>query len=147
MPLHQPYTCLWVNNQAEEMANFYCSVFSNATIVANNGFMVRLHINGALLVLLNGNNNMQLNDTFSLVIECETQEEIDIYWEALINNGGKEKACGWLQDKYGVSWQIVPSILGKLMSNPNTIEAISPIFMKMKKIVIADLENPLPTIQ
>ncbi|WP_442592184.1 VOC family protein [Pedobacter sp. AW31-3R] len=81
------------------------------------------------------------NDAFSLVVECDTQAEIDAYWDELSTAGGREIACGWLQDKYGLSWQIVPRILGKLMSDPERATRVIPVMMQMKKLIISDLEQ------
>lgn len=80
-------------------------------------------------------------DAMSLVVNCDTQAEIDQYWEALSANGGQEVACGWLTDKYGVSWQIVPKVLGKLMADPERGQRVMNALLKMKKLIIADLEN------
>jgi len=81
------------------------------------------------------------NDAVSLVVNCDTQEEIDHYWDSLTSGGGKEIACGWLVDKYGISWQIVPKILGDLASDPARGPGVMAAMMKMKKLIIADLEN------
>ena len=81
------------------------------------------------------------NDAISMVVECDTQEEIDKYWEQLTANGGHEVACGWLTDKYGLSWQIIPKVLGKLMTDPERGQRAMGALMKMKKLIIADLEN------
>ena len=81
------------------------------------------------------------NDSISFVVECENQQEIDQYWDDLTGNGGKEVACGWLTDQYGISWQIIPAMLGKLMSDPIRGQRAMAALMKMKKLIIADLEN------
>jgi predicted 3-demethylubiquinone-9 3-methyltransferase (glyoxalase superfamily) len=81
------------------------------------------------------------NDAISFVVECEDQEEIDRYWDYLTANGGKEVACGWLTDQYGISWQIIPKILGRLMSDPVRGQRAMAALMKMKKLIIAELEN------
>lgn len=81
------------------------------------------------------------NDSISLVVECDTQIEIDTYWNGFTANGGHEVACGWLTDKYGISWQIIPKSLGKLMSDPERGQRVMSALMKMKKLIIADLEN------
>lgn len=81
------------------------------------------------------------NDAISLVVECENQEEIDTYWEQLTANGGKEIACGWLTDKYGISWQIIPKVLGELLKEPAKAQRVMGALMQMKKLVIKDLEN------
>ncbi|MBE9597820.1 VOC family protein [Pedobacter sp. MC2016-24] len=81
------------------------------------------------------------NDSISFVVECKSQQEIDQYWDDLTGNGGKEVACGWLTDQYGISWQIIPALLGKLMSDPIRGQRVMTALMKMKKLIIADLEN------
>jgi predicted 3-demethylubiquinone-9 3-methyltransferase (glyoxalase superfamily) len=75
------------------------------------------------------------------MVYCDTQEEIDHYWNSLTADGGNESMCGWLKDKYGVSWQIVPSVMGKLMSDPNKFQRVIEKVMQMKKLIIADMEN------
>ena len=87
------------------------------------------------------NFNFNFNEAISLVVTCESQDEIDFYWEQLTSNVGKEGRCGWLKDKYGVSWQIVPAILGKLMSNGAHASKVMEAFMQMNKFDIATLEN------
>lgn len=81
------------------------------------------------------------NDAISLVVECDTQMQIDTYWEALTSDGGKEVACGWLTDKYGISWQIIPNSIISMVTDPERAQKMMPVMMKMKKLVIADLEN------
>jgi predicted 3-demethylubiquinone-9 3-methyltransferase (glyoxalase superfamily) len=88
-----------------------------------------------------GMHEFSFNDAISLVVECDTQAEIDKYWDTLTGNGGREVACGWLTDKYGISWQIVPKKLAELMSTPERGQKVMGALMKMKKLVIADLEN------
>lgn len=88
-----------------------------------------------------GNHEFGFNEAISLVIECSTQEEIDYYWNRLTANGGEESMCGWLKDKFGVSWQVVPVVLGKLMSDPAKAPKVMEAFLKMRKFVIADLEK------
>ncbi|MES2458790.1 MAG: VOC family protein [Bacteroidota bacterium] len=87
------------------------------------------------------NHQFSFNDAISLVVECENQEEIDKYWQQLTAEGGKELACGWLTDKYGISWQIIPKVLGALLSDPERAPHVMSELLKMKKLVIADLEN------
>lgn len=115
------YPCLWFEKDAIEAAKFYCEIFPEAKIISENPYVVHFSIQGSRIMLLNGGKHHQLSEAVSLVVECETQEEIDYYWEKLLQNGGKEKACGWLVDQYGLCWQIVPTIIGELMSNPETM--------------------------
>jgi predicted 3-demethylubiquinone-9 3-methyltransferase (glyoxalase superfamily) len=90
---------------------------------------------------LNGGPEFKFNEAVSFVIDCETQEEIDHLWENLTSDGGKEGNCGWLKDKFGVSWQVVPTILPKLLSNPDRAKNVMDAYMKMKKFDIEKLKN------
>ncbi len=88
-----------------------------------------------------GDHKFDFNEAISFVVECEDQKEIDYYWNILTANGGKESRCGWLVDKFGVSWQIIPKNIGQIMSNPEKVKKIMPVFMQMKKLDIAALEK------
>lgn len=127
------YPCLWYNNQAEEAAQFYCSLFPNSKIVSTNPMVTIFELNGTKFMGLNGGPHFQFNEAVSFVISCENQEEIDHYWHGLIADTGRESMCGWLVDKYGMSWQVVPSILGELMNDPSRSQRVMEAFMKMKK--------------
>ncbi len=140
MMTNQIYACLWSNEQAKEMAEYYCSVFKNSKIIAENPIVVNFEINGTKFMALNGGLKYKFSPATSFVIECETQDEIDHYWEKL-GKGGVYNQCGWLDDKFGVSWQIVPKILGKLMSNPEKSPRVIEAFLKMKKFDIETLIN------
>ena len=89
----------------------------------------------------NGGPNFKFNEAVSFVVDCETQEEIDHYWNSLTADGGQEGNCGWLKDKFGVSWQIVPTVLPKLLSNPEKAQKVMEAYKKMKKFDIKTLEN------
>jgi predicted 3-demethylubiquinone-9 3-methyltransferase (glyoxalase superfamily) len=146
--------CLWFDNQAEEAANFYTSIFKNSAITAvsrygKEGFefhgqpegtamTVVFQINGQTFTALNGGPVFKFNEAVSFQIFCDTQEEIDHYWEKL-TEGGEEGQCGWLKDKYGLSWQIIPNILPSLMTNPEKAGKVTNAFMQMKKFDIAKL--------
>lgn len=146
--------CLWFDNQAEEAANFYTAIFKNSAInsvsrYGKEGFefhgqkegtamTVVFEINGQPFTALNGGPLFTFTEAVSFQVFCDTQEEIDHYWEKL-TEGGSEVQCGWLKDKYGVSWQIVPSILPSLMTNPERAGKVTNAFMKMKKFDIAKL--------
>lgn len=130
--------CLWVDGKAKEMADYYCSIFPNSKINSENPIVVTFDLNGNHFMALNGGPKFTFNESISFVISCDTQEEIDYYWDQLTAEG-KESMCGWLKDKYGVSWQVVPSMLGQLMSNPETVDKVSQKFMTMRKFIIADL--------
>jgi predicted 3-demethylubiquinone-9 3-methyltransferase (glyoxalase superfamily) len=148
--------CLWFDNQAEEAANFYTSVFKNSKIdninrYGKEGFeihgqkegtvlTVSFHINGQPFLALNGGPIFKFNEAVSFQVFCENQDEIDHYWYKL-THGGEEGQCGWLKDKFGVSWQIIPSILSQLMSDPSKSERVTKVFMQMKKFDIEKLKQ------
>ena len=132
------YPCLWFDGQAKEAATFYCSIFPNSKITADNPMVVMFEINGKKIMGLNGEPRFTFNEAVSFVVDCDTQEEIDHYWNKL-TEGGAESMCGWLKDKFGVSWQIVPTILGGLMSDPEKSPRVIQAFMQMKKFEIQKL--------
>jgi predicted 3-demethylubiquinone-9 3-methyltransferase (glyoxalase superfamily) len=134
------YPCLWFNGQAEAAATFYCSVFPNSSIQQNTPMVVTFNLNGNYFMGLNGGPDFPFTEAVSFVVPCETQEEIDYYWSKL-TEGGQESMCGWLKDKFGISWQIVPNILGKLMSDPEKSPRVMQAFMKMRKFDIETLKN------
>ncbi|MDP4223013.1 MAG: VOC family protein [Bacteroidota bacterium] len=154
---HQITPCLWFDHQAEEAANFYVSVFKNSRIARKSyytreGFdihgmkegtvlTVDFQINGQPFTALNGGPAFSFNESFSLQVFCDTQQEIDYYWTRLTGDGGQESQCGWLKDRYGVSWQIVPSILPKLISDPSRAERVMKVLMQMKKLDIEKLKQ------
>lgn len=133
------YPCLWVDNQAPQLAEFYCSVFPNSKILSSNPMATVFELDGNRIMSLNGNTQSIFNESTSMVITCETQDEIDHFWSKL-TDGGSEGRCGWLTDKYGFSWQVIPSILGSLMSDPVKAPKTMYAFMQMKKFDIAALE-------
>ena len=132
------FPCLWFDNHAKEAAEFYCSVFENSNILESNDFVTTFEINNSKVMALNGGPKFTLNESMSLVVECETQQEIDNYWEKL-TLAGEEGRCGWLKDKFGLSWQIVPSILNELLSDPDRSQRVMTAFMEMKKFDIQKL--------
>lgn len=156
MIVNQITPCLWFDNQAEEAANFYTSVFDNSKIenisrYGKEGFEVHgqkegtaltvgFQINGQTFTALNGGPVFKFTEAISFQVFCETQEEIDYYWNNL-TDGGEEGRCGWLKDKFGVSWQIVPSILPELMSNPAKAGKVMNAFLQMKKFDIEKLRQ------
>lgn len=135
------YPCLWFDGNAKEAATFYCSVFKDSKILSENPMVVMFELNGQKFMGLNGGPMFKFNEAVSYVVECANQEEIDQYWNNLTADGGQESMCGWLKDKYGFSWQIVPAILGKLMSDPEKGHRVMQALMKMKKLDIATLTN------
>jgi predicted 3-demethylubiquinone-9 3-methyltransferase (glyoxalase superfamily) len=134
------YPCLWFDGQAKEAAEFYCSVFKNSKIIDENPMVVIFELNGSKFMGLNGGPHFKFNEAVSFVVNCETQDEIDHYWDNLTLDG-EESRCGWLKDKFGVSWQIVPVIMAELMSDPERAGRVTDAFMKMKKLDIATLVN------
>jgi predicted 3-demethylubiquinone-9 3-methyltransferase (glyoxalase superfamily) len=139
--MNSPITvCLWFDGQAKAAADFYCSVFPNSRITADTPMVVTFELNGNKFMGLNGGPKFQFTEAISLVVNCDTQEEIDHYWNKL-TQGGREDRCGWLKDRFGVSWQIVPTILGKLMSDPAKAERVMQAFLQMKKFDIEKLQQ------
>lgn len=134
------FPCLWFDGQAKAAANFYCEIFDNSKIVADTPMVVTFELSGRKFMGLNGGPQFTFNESVSFVVECETQAEIDHYWNKL-TEGGSESMCGWLKDKFGVSWQIVPTVLGYLMSDPNRAPRVMEAFLKMKKFDIETLLN------
>ena len=138
---NQIYPCLWFDGQAQEASKFYCSIFKNSKIIADNQMVITFELNGKKFMGLNGGPEFKFNEAVSFVIDCETQEEIDHFWKHLTSDGGKEGNCGWLKDKFGVSWQVVPTILPKLLGNPDKAKNVMDAYMKMKKFDIEKLKN------
>lgn len=133
-----PYPCLWFEQEAADAAAFYCNLFSPARILSQNPLATEFEIKGLRLLALNGRPNLYFTDAFSLVVPCDNQAEIDFYWTHL---GVEHGRCGWLKDKYGFSWQIVPAQLGNWMSDPLQAEAVGRALMQMNKIEIAALQQ------
>ncbi|WP_276502733.1 VOC family protein [Terrimonas pollutisoli] len=137
---NQIYPCLWFDGQAQAAAKFYCSIFKNSKITADNQMVVTFELNGKKFMGLNGGPQYKFSPATSFVVECETQDEIDYYWEKL-GEGGIYSQCGWLDDKFGLSWQIVPKVLPVLLSNPDKAQNVIKAYMKMTKFNIEALEN------
>jgi predicted 3-demethylubiquinone-9 3-methyltransferase (glyoxalase superfamily) len=149
---------LWFDNQAEEAVEYYVSIFKNSKIddVARYGkagaeasgmpegsvMTITFQLEGQDFMALNGGPVFTFSPAISLLVNCDTQEEVDELWEKL-SEGGEEQPCGWLQDKYGVSWQIVPTILGELMrdEDPDKVERVVKAFLPMKKLDIQGLKR------
>ncbi len=145
MPKITPF--LWFDNNAEEAANFYASIFKRAKVhnvkrIDGKVLTVTFEIEGQRFTALNGGPMFPFTEAFSIFVSCDTQEEVDEYWNKLVE-GGTPSRCGWLKDKYGLSWQIIPKALMQLMSDPDPEKsnAVFQAMMKMNKIVIADLEK------
>ena len=133
------YPCLWFQGEAMQAAMFYCSIFPNSEITDSNQWVVRCQLNGATVMCLNGRKRFEFNEAMSLVVECENQTEIDHYWDRL-TEGGAAGQCGWLKDRYGVSWQIVPVVLSELMGDPEKSPVVVERFLKMSKFDIEALK-------
>ena len=145
---------LWYDTQAEEAANFYVSIFKNSKILGltRNGdaapgpkgsvLVAEFELEGQKFVALNGGPNFKFTEAISFVVNCETQEEVDYFWEKLLE-GGKESQCGWLKDKYGLSWQITPTMLPELLrdKDPEKANRVMQAMMKMIKIDIETLKQ------
>jgi predicted 3-demethylubiquinone-9 3-methyltransferase (glyoxalase superfamily) len=152
--------CLWFDSNAEEAAQFYVSIFKNSKIgkISRYGkegheihgrpegsvLTVEFELNGQTFTALNGGPVFTFNEAISFQVHCESQQELDYYWEEL-SEGGDEQAqqCGWLKDKYGVSWQIVPSVLGEMLQDKNTekAERVMKALLQMKKLDIKTLQQ------
>lgn len=132
------YPCLWFDNNAKAAAEYYCAIFPNSYIVSENSVVVVFMLDGRKFMGLNGGPTFIFNESVSFVITCKDQAEIDHFWGSLSKNGS-EQQCGWLKDKFGVSWQVVPEVLGELLSDPAKNESVTKAFLKMKKFIIADL--------
>lgn len=146
-------TFLWFDNNAEEAANFYVSVFKNSRILKTSRYpegspapgavmTVDFELDGQQFIALNGGPHFKFTEAISLMVHCYTQEEVDYYWEKLTADGGQESQCGWLKDKFGLSWQITPDELMKVWTDrdPATAQRVMQAMMGMKKLIIKDLE-------
>ena len=145
---------LWFNNNAEEAMHFYAGIFKNASFKIlsrwSKGSMgpegtvmsASFELEGQHFLALNGGPMFSFTEAISFFVNCDTQEEVDMYWEKL-SDGGTKSRCGWLKDKFGLSWQVVPEQLGKLLNQPDAAasQRVMQAMMKMDKIIIADLEQ------
>jgi predicted 3-demethylubiquinone-9 3-methyltransferase (glyoxalase superfamily) len=138
---------LWFEGQAEEAMNFYVSIFKNSKVLGVNRFngkvlTVTFELDGQKFIALNAEPLFKFNEAISFFVDCETQEEVDELWGKL-TAGGEESRCGWLKDKFGLSWQIIPKALIQLMSDPDPEKssAVMQAMLKMNRIIIADLKK------
>ncbi len=152
MPKISPF--LWFDNQAEEAANFYISVFPHSRIVTISRYgeagpgpkgsvmVVVFELDGKEFIALNGGPLFKFTEAVSFSVECRTQEDVDRYW-ARLSEGGEEGQCGWLKDKYGLSWQINPTVLGAMLADADPVRSkrVMEAILKMKKIDIAGLRE------
>ena len=147
-------TCLWFDNQAEQAANFYCSVFKNSSVgnvvrygdagpgPKGDAMVVTFSLDGREFMGLNGGPMYSFTPAISLFVSCETQQEVDELWDKL-SAGGTTDQCGWLRDKFGLSWQIVPTVLGKLLGDkdPQKANRVMQAMLQMKKLDIKGLQQ------
>jgi predicted 3-demethylubiquinone-9 3-methyltransferase (glyoxalase superfamily) len=150
---------LWFDNEAEEAAKFYTSIFENSRIhsiqrypeaatevsgkPAGSVLTVEFEIEGQRFVALNGGPEFKFNESVSFMIPCKDQREVDYFWSRLIDGGGEESMCGWLKDKFGLSWQVVPERLNEMMEDKDQkkVEAVTAAFLQMRKLDLATLEQ------
>ena len=154
MPIQKITPFLWFDHQAEEAASFYASIFPNSKIgkvvrygaagpgPAGSVMTVEFQLDGLSLVALNGGPHFKFTEAISFWVHCQTQDEVDFYWEKL-SAGGTEIQCGWLKDKFGLSWQIVPTVLPELLSNPDPEKSkrVMKVMLTMKKLDIRALQQ------
>ena len=145
---------LWFDHQAEDAARFYASIFPNSKVekISRYGdagpgpkgtvMTVEFVLDGQRMIALNGGPQFKFNEAFSLSVDCKTQDEVDRYW-GMLTEGGEEGRCGWLKDRYGLSWQINPTVLGQMLGDPDRSKAnrVMKAMLGMKKIEIEDLEK------
>lgn len=139
---------LWFNDNAEEAARFYTSIFADAKILSTmpgpegKAMSVTFELMGQRITILNGGPHFQLNEAFSLFVDCADQAEVDFLWEKLTADGGEESQCAWLKDKFGLSWQIVPRQLGEMLGDPDPEKSqrVMQAMLQMTKIDIAALQ-------
>ncbi len=145
---------LWFDNKAEEAMNFYVSIFKNSKVLdisrygknapypEGTAFLVTFQLDGQNVMALNAGPEFKFTEAISMYVSCETQAEVDVFWDKL-SEGGEKSCCGWLKDKYGLSWQIVPTALGRLMGDkdPEKASRVMQAMLKMDKIDIKKLEE------
>jgi predicted 3-demethylubiquinone-9 3-methyltransferase (glyoxalase superfamily) len=148
-------TFLWFDGQAEEAVNFYTSIFKNSKVLNTTRYgdagpgpkgsvmTIEFDLDGQTFTAINGGPEFKFTEAISLVVHCQTQEEVDYFWEKLPADGGKTIECGWLKDKFGLAWQVTPDILLELIADSDTEKSqrVMKAMMKMKKIDIAEIER------
>jgi predicted 3-demethylubiquinone-9 3-methyltransferase (glyoxalase superfamily) len=138
--------CLWFDDKAEEATAFYASIFPDSAVTkvtpgpGGAALVVEFRLAGMHFLALNGGPHFTFNEAISLSIDCQSQAEIDELWEKL-SAGGSPSQCGWLKDRYGVSWQVVPSVLPKLLSDPEKAARVMPVLLGMAKLDIQALQD------
>jgi len=140
---------LWFDTQAEDAMSFYVSIFKNSKVNGvsrgpdGKAFTVSFELDGQEFMGLNAGPHHKFNEAISMYVDCSDQAEVDYYWDAFIADGGEESMCGWLKDKFGLSWQIIPKQLGELMGDPDPEKSgrVTQAMLKMQKIIVADLQK------
>ena len=144
MPKITPF--LWFDDQAEEAVKFYASIFKNSKIASERPvgsvLTIEFEVEGQKFTALNGGPQFKFNESVSFVVYCETQDEVDYFWQKLTAEGGEESACGWLKDKFGLSWQVTPTVLIEMLhdKDPKKSERVMNAMMQMQKIDISKLK-------
>jgi len=136
-------TCLWYDNQANEAAAFYCSLFPNSRVTSSSAMIVEFELEGTKFMAMNGGPKYQLSEASSLFVLCDDQEEVDRLWEILTSDGGEESRCGWCKDKFGLSWQIIPKRFTEMIQT-GTSEQKQRVFqamMPMNKLIVDEFEK------
>jgi predicted 3-demethylubiquinone-9 3-methyltransferase (glyoxalase superfamily) len=156
MPIKQKITTfLWYDDKAEEAVRFYCSIFKNSNVLSETRWgeggpvpkgtlmTAKFQLEGQEFIALNGGPVFHFTEAISLMVECETQDEVDAYWNKLCADGGEPSQCGWLKDKYGLSWQIVPAALMQMLSDKDAAKSkrVMQAMLQMQKIDIARLKQ------
>jgi predicted 3-demethylubiquinone-9 3-methyltransferase (glyoxalase superfamily) len=134
---------LWLDNRVPEAVDFYTSVFPDAKVEMKSDFMALFELQGQRFYALNGGPQFKFNESVSFFISVDTQDEVDHYWDKLISGGGEPSMCGWLKDKFGLSWQVIPRKLMEYQGSSDRAAAdrANQAMLKMRKIVIADLDK------
>lgn len=149
---HKIVPHLWFDNAAREAAEFYTSVFADSSVKSTVTLtdtpsgtveIVTFELFDQTFQAISAGPLVQFNEAVSFIVKCDSQQELDTYWQKLTADGGQEVACGWLKDKFGLSWQIIPAVLDKMLQsdNPETLARVTQAFLKMKKFDIAALQR------
>lgn len=136
-----PY--LWYDNKAKEAAELYCSIFKNSRILSASEMIVEFELEGMKFIALNGGPKFKFTEATSFFVLCEDQNEVDHFWDKLTSDDGEESQCGWLKDKFGLSWQIVPKRFIEMMHSGDgeKIQKVMEVMMPMRKMIIEDFEK------
>lgn len=134
---------LWFDTQAEEAMNYYVSIFKNSKVISSSPMSVQFELDGQEFFGLNAGPQFKFNEAVSFLVDCKDQAEVDYFWNKFTADGGEESMCGWCKDKFGLWWQIIPRQLSELMGDPDPEKSqrVVQAMLKMKKIVVADLEK------